>query len=640
MAKSPALTHASIQYTDNGTPFSSEYEDVYHSSEGGPGQAWHVFLQGNLLPQRWAKRPCFTILETGFGLGLNFLCTWANWQQDPERCAQLHFISFEKHPFQQADLQHLHQAWPEFAALTQQLHQQWPLLAAGFHRLSFAEGRVSLTLVLGDALEWLPQLVAEVDAFYLDGFSPSKNPDLWSERLFHQIARLAHPEATAATYTVAATVRHGLERAGFHVEKCPGFGGKRDCLRARHTRPKPQRLKTTTSKTAIILGAGIAGTSIAHHLAKRDWQLTLIDRQAEPGKETSGNLAGIVAPILSLDDNLQARLARACIDYNLRLLPQLPSHFAWGQPGVLQLALDAEQEQRQKEIISALQLPAQFAQYVDQNQASELAGTRMPCGGWWFPQGAWISPPQLCVALAEHPNIHPHYQRDIRRIEKHSDGWCVFDKTGQAIASAEILILANGCDATQFAPQLSIQGLRRQVSHIPAKTLPDLQIVLCRDGYLTPALDGVACLGASQDSLASDLMPSLPAHQDNLSKLAQLLPDYPVSSIDPQHLSGRVGRRPSTPDRLPLVGAIPDFAQTPQGGVSQLHQIPRIEGLYGLLGFGARGLTWAGLSAELLACQLCGEPLPLDKKLVEAVDPARFWLRELRQTSSGAKNQA
>lgn len=638
MPKSPALTYASIQYTDNGTPYSSEYGDVYHSSAGGLGQALHVFLEGNLLPQRWAKRRCFTILETGFGLGLNFLCTWANWQQDPERCAQLHFISFEKHPFQQADLQHLHQAWPEFAELTQQLHQQWPLLTAGFHRLSFAEGRVLLTLVLGEAMEWLPQLVAEVDAFYLDGFSPSKNPDLWSERLFHQISRLAHPEATAATYTVAAAVRHGLELAGFQVEKHPGFGGKRDCLRAQHRRQKPQRLKPSHPKTAIILGAGIAGTSIAHHLAKREWNLTLIDRQAGPGKETSGNLAGIFAPILSLDDNLQTRLARACIDYNLRLLPQLPGHFVWGQPGVLQLALEEGQEQRQKEIISALQLPPHFAQYVDQNRASELAGTAMPCGGWWFAQGAWVSPPQLSAAFAEHPNIHPHYHCDIRRIEKHNEGWRVFDATGKQIASANILILANGCDANQFAPQLSIQGLRRQVSHIPAQALPDLQIVLCREGYLTPALDGIACLGASQDPLATELIPSLPAHQDNLNKLAQLLPDYPTQLLDIETLSGRVGKRPSTPDRLPLVGAIPDFAQAPQGGISQLHQIPRIAGLYGLLGFGARGLTWAALSAELLASQLCGEPLPLDKKLVEAVDPARFWLRELRQTSANRKN--
>lgn len=637
MAKSPALTYASIQYTDNGTPFSSEYGDVYHSSAGGLGQARHVFLEGNLLPQRWAQRRCFTILETGFGLGLNFLCTWANWQQDPERCAQLHFISFEKHPFQQADLKHLHQAWPEFAELTQQLHQQWPLLTAGFHRLSFAEGRVLLTLVLGEAMEWLPQLTAEVDAFYLDGFSPSKNPDLWTERLFHQVSRLAHTEATAATYTVAAAVRHGLELAGFKVEKHIGFGGKRDCLRARHTRPKPQRFKIAAPKTAIILGAGIAGTSIAHHLAKRDWNLTLIDRQAGPGKESSGNLAGIFAPILSLDDNLQARLARACLDYNLRLLPQLPRKFAWGQPGVLQLALDHEQEQRQKDIINALQLPPQFAQYVDQSKASELAGTAMPCGGWWFAQGAWASPPQLCAAFADHPNIHPHYHCDIRRIEKHSDDWRVFDESGKQIASADILILANGCDATQFAPQLSIQGLRRQVSHIPAGALPDLQIVLCRDGYLTRAVNGIACLGASQDPLASELIPSLPAHQNNLSKLAQLLPEHPTQLIDPQNLGGRVGKRPSTPDRLPLVGAIPDFAQAPQGGVSQLHQIPRVEGLYGLLGFGARGLTWAGLSAELLACQLCGEALPLDKKLVEAVDPARFWLRELRQKSPSTK---
>lgn len=632
MSKLPPLSCATIEFAGNGMPYSSRYDDMYHAHAGAIGQSQHVFLAGNDLPQRWSGRSSFTILETGFGLGINFLCTWAAWQQDPNACAHLHFISFEKHPFSAADLKTLHALWPELAPLAEQLQQQWPLLTPGFHRLHFCDRRISLTLVLGDALEWLPQLNAEVDAFYLDGFSPSKNPELWSEGLFKQIARLSHPQASCATYTFAAHVRKGLTTAGFTIERRPGFGGKRDMLQAKQTRPKPARFKTYPAKHSIVLGAGIAGTSIAHNLAQRDWDITLIDRQAAPGCESSGNKAGILAPVLSLDDNFQARLSRACLDYTLRHLRQLPATFNWGQPGVLQLALDPENEERQREIIHTLQLPPDFARYVDQHEASTLSGQTMPCGGWWFAQGAWVSPAELCTTQSIHPNIKTRFNCVIGRIERHEQLWQVFDEQDQLIDQAEALILANGCDARKFASQLSITPMRRQVSHIPAEELPALQIVLCREGYLTPTLDGFACLGASRDDQELKLITTLSAHQQNLEKLAQLLPDYhfdfPATKLD-----GRVGYRPTTPDRLPLVGTIPDFVQSPRGGISQLHQLPKQVGLYGLLGLGARGLTWSALCAELLACQINGEPLPLEKKLVEAIDPARFWLRELRHTN-------
>lgn len=221
---------AEVVLSPSGIPFSTAFDDVYHTADGGLGQALHVFLAGNGLPQRWQGRDVFTILETGFGLGLNFLVTWHAWRNDPLRSQRLHFISVEKFPFLSEDLLRLHAAWPQFSGLSIDLVRQWPPLAEGRHDLYFDEGRVQLTLLFGDALELFPKLEAQTDAIYLDGFAPSKNPDMWSLPIFEQLYRLAAPECTLATWSVAGMVRNGLKQVGFAVNKTQGFGGKRQML--------------------------------------------------------------------------------------------------------------------------------------------------------------------------------------------------------------------------------------------------------------------------------------------------------------------------------------------------------------------------------------------------------------------------
>jgi len=230
------LEPARLILDDEGTPISEIYGDIYHSAAGGHAQARHVFLAGNGLPERWQGRENFTILETGFGLGINFLATWLAWRNDPKRSARLQFISLEKHPFSLDDLVVAHAAWPEFTRLAAELRKNWPHLNAGEHRLELDCGRVILTLVFGDAVETLPALEAIVDAFYLDGFSPALNPDLWSPTLCLLLARKAADGATLATWSVAGSVRRAMIDAGFVVEKRPGFAGKRQMLVGRYVR--------------------------------------------------------------------------------------------------------------------------------------------------------------------------------------------------------------------------------------------------------------------------------------------------------------------------------------------------------------------------------------------------------------------
>jgi tRNA 5-methylaminomethyl-2-thiouridine biosynthesis bifunctional protein len=232
---------AALAFDSEGTPYSPAYCDVYHSADSGPGQAHHVFVGGNDLPCRWAGARVFTILETGFGLGLNFLATWREWRADPARCERLHFVSIEKHPFDRAALRTLHLRYPEFAPLAEQLQDAWPPLVPGLQRLHFEGERLTLTLAFGDVALVLPRLRLRADAIYLDGFAPRCNPEMWSAQLMRGLARLARPGTSVATYSSAGVVRQGLEAAGFALEKCPGFGHKREMLRGRFAPRWPPR---------------------------------------------------------------------------------------------------------------------------------------------------------------------------------------------------------------------------------------------------------------------------------------------------------------------------------------------------------------------------------------------------------------
>ena len=192
------LPCAPLERAPGGTPFSSEFQDIYHSEHGGLAQARHVFLAGNALPERWQGRDNFTILETGFGLGLNFLCAWAAWRADPARSRRLNFISVERRPFAREDLAAALAPFEELAPLAGALLAVWPPPLAGFHRLHFDAGNVVLTLLLGEARACLPQLVASADALFLDGFAPARNPEMWSPEVVRELARLAAPGATLA----------------------------------------------------------------------------------------------------------------------------------------------------------------------------------------------------------------------------------------------------------------------------------------------------------------------------------------------------------------------------------------------------------------------------------------------------------
>jgi len=637
-----AITPASLTFDAEGTPYSAEFDDVYHSAWGGLAQARHVFLGGNDLPARWQDRERFVILETGFGQGLNFLATWLAWKQDPNACQRLHFLAVEKHPFRREDLLTLHARYPELAAVSAELLARWPELTSGFHRLEFEHGRIVLTLAFGEAMAMLPQFVATPDAIYLDGFSPAKNPALWSPQLLTEIGLLASPGTTLATWTVSRPVCDALEAAGFSLNRRRGFAHKIEMLVGRMPTPEDSIesgiagdfLQVPTDRRAIVVGAGLAGALIAERLCSLGWTVDLFDRHPAAAMETSSNLTAVMLPMLSLDDNRSSRLNRACYLHALRTVTNwrgeglsIDGDFC----GVLQLARDNEHAAKQKEILVRCGFPESYVRWVDQAEASALAGASTSSGGWWFAGGAWWNPPSLCTAALTRcgDRLLRHFSTEVDTIEHTPEGWTVLDASGKKLGAAPRLVFAGAHDLLRL-PQtahLPLFRFRGQVTHLDAPSPAPLKTVVCKEGYVSPPYGGLYCVGASfHRGGEPELRES--DHLANLERLESMLPGY-VAKNHPgtagATIKGKVGFRPVSPDKLPIVGEMYHPGARPQG--RDLSGVERWPGLHVASGYGARGLVWSVLMAELLAAQINGDPLPLEADLAATVDPARFLLR-------------
>lgn len=633
------LHPARLEFATDGTPFSTTFGDVYYSAHGGPEQARYVFLGGNELPQRWRGKDRFVILETGFGLGLNFLATWQAWLADEHACRRLHFISCEKFPFTAEDLAIAHRVWPEFAELALELRQHWPLLTPGIHRLHLAGGRLILTLIFGDGAKQLRTLNASVNAFFLDGFSPDRNPEMWSPALGKALARLAAPGATLATWSVAGQVREALKEAEFDVKKRPGFSTKRQMLVGHFRSRRPDRHPPPKTRRAVVIGAGIAGSATAYALAAAGWQVEVLEQAAAPATGASCNLAGMLRPLPSSDDNRLSRLTRAGYLATRALLAQLPDA-RWADCGVLHLARDEEHQARQEHAIKMLGWPEELASFASRERAGELLGWPVEVGGWWFPQAGWVQPSSVCrAALTAFPErIKVRFNVTAERLEHTEAGWQVFDAEGELLAEAPILIMAAGVAASHFKqfawlPRLSARG---QVSHLPAEKTRPLDKVVFRHAYAMPAVDGIRLIGATSQLGDHDPAVRPGDHEENLKQINRSLPGF-TQAIDPARLDGRVGFRPMSPDRLPIVGAVPDNVSASPN--TRLHALPRQPGLWCMQGFGARGIVWSALMADLLLSRLEGEPLPLEMDLVDALDPGRFLIRPPHQAGNESDDE-
>ena len=703
MAGNKLITPADLQWSEDGQPYASNFSDCYFSADNGLAETRHVFLTGNQLAERWAQSAdstsaapnFFVIGETGFGTGLNFIAAWQLWQQSQSRhssqhtshhYSHLYFVSAELHPLRKDDLQRAALLWPELHDFYVQLLEQYPTLTAGYHYLHF--GDVTLLLLFGDATDMFndwrttdhPDFLAcnaKVDAWFLDGFAPAKNPTLWTTALVGTLAQLSKPQCTLATFSAAGAMRRSLEQAGFVVHKQAGYGRKRDMVSAVFTaspaaaepslRLQPAfvsspyaapwylkqqdiyRGNSNRHDTRVaIIGAGIAGCSLAHALACKGVKVHVFDEQDGPATQASGNAQAVLYSKFAADNNDFAQFNLASYLYALRFYRRLreqQSSLPIQLCGVLQLAWNQDERILQDALGEFFLHHREFAQVLTRSEASAVAGVEVASGGVFFPQAGWIHPAAVCTYLLSHPNISTVFKQRITHIHYEQGEWQLSNSTG-TLQRYTNLVIASGEQCRQFAQSqgLPLKLIRGQVSHAtPTPLSQQLRTVLCGNGYIAPAHQGQQSFGATYSSKTStpkirDLAVTVQDHHTNLANLASSSSALAAQwQIDDGISGGRTQIRTATPDYFPLCGPLPHtesflntYAALRKNANANIPQAGSYHPqLYVFAGLGSRGMSYAPLCAELLCQQIIAAPLPLPRHLVQQLNPARFIIRDL-----------
>lgn len=641
----------------DGQPYSSLFDDIYYSSDeseavSGEGEFKHVFFKHNALPERWASRDEFVIAELGFGSGLNCVLTireWLNHCEASNSKKTLHYIAIEKHPLSPDTIIELMSRYPHLKRFSDDLVEDYPPAVEATHRRSLFDDRVVIHYKFMDVLDALDDEGLEVDAWYLDGFSPGKNPEMWSERLFSKLMRNSRDGATCSTYTAAGLVKRNLQKAGFITDKVPGFGIKRDMLIARlpvageeskevpplryddkpwFQRPDPLAIKK--NKTATIIGAGIAGLSLAYSLVQRGWLVTVIDKHAGVAKGASSNPAPIIYPRLSANNDVDMRFYTSSychVLYVLKKLQRASSRQFWFAGGLLQLI----DETRFNNILDRYGFNEDYISKLDGTSEGKVTIDYVSAGV--------VLPAILCEVIVETcaDNLKI-IEADVDMTRYHDERWHCFSGS-DVIHDDDVLIVANGAEINELGLQQKypVEVVRGQVAVLNAnKTSSQIKKTYNADVHITPAIDGKHYLGATYGR-GSEITTA--SQQDNKALIESLNNIYPGMFTEDDCCAAWVGFRTISKDRVPIVGAVPDaaFFETEYADIchgsknSVYHAAAYLKGLYITAAHGSRGFTSSFLSAEIVASLIDGSPMPVGKDILNYLSPSRFIVNDLKR---------
>jgi len=653
------MKYANLQWRD-GQPYSPDFDDVYFSADNGIEETEHVFIHHNRLQPRFEQNTqgIFTIAETGFGSGLNFLIAVKHWLQLSKPWQTLYFYSVENTPLTAEDLIRAQNAWPELKAIAEPLQQQYTAASYGFHQFELYQGRVKLVLMLGEVETMLAQLQAPVDAWFLDGFAPGSNPDMWSEQVFSHIQRLSHSGTSLSTYTAAGFVRRGLIDKGFAIEKVSGIGKKRHMLAGtltskgedihRSDQPWYENVsRDTTRDTAIaieenksvsIIGAGIAGISSAWALVKRGYQVEIFEAASALGAAASGNPRGMIMPRLSLQDSADAEFYTSAYFYALRCLQALdPQQQSWQQTGGLQLP----SSERSKKQMANYPQDVSLAQTLDAQAASEICGLNIEHTVHYFARAACVFPQQVLQKMIGEMGdaLKINYDTSIESFDYVDGCWELKNQHRGMVGKTRHLILANAWQLKKY-PQLAhiyLQPARGQLSYYQDNPRSKkLKMPVSFEGYIMPAHEHQHISGASFE--LDDCSIQLRDEEAD-ANLREINHWFKHLFVEKDNCGGRAAVRAVTPDRVPIVGNVAlscalhnDYGDLYKGKPACKYPLSNnLPGLYVNSGYGARGFSSAFLCSELLAAIICDEPLPVSKRVRYALHSSRFLIRSLKK---------
>jgi len=644
------MKYANLEWRD-GQPYSPDFDDVYFSVDNGIEETEYVFIRHNQLLTRFKQstKPHFVIAETGFGSGLNFLVTVKHWLNHSNSDQSLHFYSVENMPFTLQDIIKAQSSWPELKSIAETFQQQYCAASYGFHNFDLFNGRVKLILMIGDVEPMLSQLPSFVDAWFLDGFAPGLNAEMWSEQVFSHIKRLSQKGTTFSTYTAAGFVRRGLIEMGYDVEKVSGTGNKRHMLAGELTSENNAIPKLTqpwyefdsqalNCKKATVIGAGLAGVSTAWALVKRGYQVEIIEAGSHPGAQASGNPMGMLMPRLSLQDSADAEFYTSAYFYALRCLQLLDAEQnCWHQTGGVQLA----NSERIKKQIANYPQDAAFAQVLDAKTASKVSGINIESKVHYFPQAACVFPQQILQKMIDEMGdaLTITYNTCVQSVNYKNQQWQLVNEKNEIINKASCLVLANAWQVKHFEQleHIHLQPARGQISLFKAnQQSSSLKLPISFEGYLMPENNNQHVSGASfvVDDCDTELREE--EFQENLLDINKWFKNL---FFKDDICGGRASVRAVSPDRVPVLGAVVDQSQAASDYADlykgkPAYKYPRAKALTGLYvntGHGARGFSSAFLCSELLAAMICDEPLPVSNRVRYALHPSRFLIRSLKK---------
>ncbi|MGV8928447.1 MAG: tRNA (5-methylaminomethyl-2-thiouridine)(34)-methyltransferase MnmD [Brevundimonas sp.] len=578
-------------WTDDGAPRSGRFDDVYFSQQDGLAETRTVFLAGCGLPEAWAGYPHFCVAELGFGTGLNIAALLDLWRRERPPGSHLSLFSVEGFPLTRDEAARALGRWPDLADATGALLEVWPGNTPGFHRLDLPDFNASFDLAVGDVAWALSQWTGRADAWFLDGFAPSANPDMWSEDVLDGIAARSAPGARIATFTVAGAVRRGLERRGFTVDKRPGHGRKRERLEARlpSTKAAAERMPSVA-----VIGAGIAGAALVRAFSVLGVRATMVEAE-RAGAGASGFPAALVTPRLDAGDGTIAGLHAQALTRAATLYAATPGTVI--ATGVLQLEQTLRDAARFAKIAAQSIWPGGAMEVIDAAVCSDRLGEPVPCGGLWMRDALAVHPGTVLEAwLADAGRL----TASVHRIEAAGSGWRLLDGAGGVILEAEVVVLAAGWGSAELVPALPLAPVRGQANWTESVQAGPV----AWGGYAAPTGAGLL-FGATHDRGETGGAPSDEAGARNLATVAARLPRLAARIAAAGTTRAGVAVRATTPDRLPMAGALSG------------------KGLFILGGLGSRGFCVAPLLAEHIAALATGTPSPLPADFSNRVNPLR-----------------
>jgi tRNA 5-methylaminomethyl-2-thiouridine biosynthesis bifunctional protein len=584
---------------------SLQFGDIYFSTTDGLAESRAVFLAGCGLPEAWRGRRAFCVGELGFGTGLNILALLDLWRVSREPGARLQVFSVEAFPLAEEDVRRALAAWPELTDLGERLLVQWPRRARGFHRLDFEAEGAFVDLAIMEAGEALKAWTGAADAWFLDGFSPASNPDMWRPEVLAGVAARSAPGARAATFTVAGAVRRGLADVGYIVDKRPGFGRKSERLEARLPPPDPAPAPISRPAPRVaIIGAGIAGAALCRAFRALGAEPLVIEAET-PGAGASGNPAALVMPRLDAGGGPVAQLYAQALARAADLMSRCPG--ALIAQGAVQLEVAAKDSARFEAIAAQDVFEHKALARLTAMEVAAALGEPEGPRGLAIRDARVVEPAALLARWLVHAKIVP---ASVAGLEHDGAAWRLLGPGGAEIARAEIVCIAAGVGGRVLAPSLPLYAVRGQVSLAAG---PSAIAASNGEGYAIPTRDGFL-FGATHDHDDEGIDTRTADHGRNLAQMARSRPRL-TAQLGASLLSGRASLRAATPDFLPLAGPVPDLRP----------------GLFILSGLGSRGFCAAPLLGEHVAALALGFASPLPQALAEIVEPARFIRRRARR---------